>query len=82
MANLKNAAPHLLKSQTLPGLDEEAKIKHLPDSNTPIHEAPADESTNGGKDKVSETNSPAGERDLLSRFVLTSHSRMSWQYRC
>ncbi|KAJ5743778.1 hypothetical protein N7533_008648 [Penicillium manginii] len=71
---LKAIAPHLLKSQTLPGLDEEAKIKHLPDSNTPIHEAPADESTNGGKDKVSETNSPAGERDLLSRVSQESRN--------
>lgn len=74
MANLPNAAPHLLKPETLPSQDPEAQPKHIQDLGSSVHEAPTDGSTNQAMDNVAEANDPAWTGKLSSRSVSTPQS--------
>lgn len=71
MANLPNAAPHLLKPETLPGQDSEAQLKHIQDLNTYAHVASTDGPTSQAMDNVAEADGPAGAGKLSSRLVST-----------
>lgn len=79
MANFLKSAPHLLKPATLTGQDSEAQLKHVPDVNTSVHEAPTDGSTNQTMENAAVANGPAGAGKLSPRLVSTPQSRMTWQ---
>jgi hypothetical protein len=81
MANLPNAAPHLLKPETLPGQDSEAQLKHIRDLNNSVHEAPTDGSTNQAIENVAEAKGPAWAGKLSPRLASTPQSRITSQDR-
>ena len=75
MANIPNAAPHLLRPDPLPGQDSEALPEDIPELDTSGLEVTADRPSDQVMDNVAEANSHAETGKSSSGLILTPQSR-------